>query len=131
MSIDQLNKNDVISTTPDDKVMLTISDHHAWDDEGKHLLQLQDKLNAYLQFIESGQILEDYPGAKNKEFIISLAVKYIPNENALLFLSRSRESILHYGFEFEWKVISSSDSSTYYHSLFGLQYTNLIGSYLS
>ena len=107
MSVDQLDKIDIISTTPEDKVMLTISDHLEWDDAGEHMLLLQDKLNVYLEFIEGGQIFEDYPQAKNKQLIISITMKYIPNENALVFLNRSKEVILNAGFEFKWQIINS------------------------
>jgi hypothetical protein len=37
-------------------VTLVISDHLDWDEnEGERLLVLQGKLNAYLEFVESGQ----------------------------------------------------------------------------
>ena len=115
MSIDQIDKIDIITTTPEDKVMLTISDHLEWDDTGEHMLLLQDKLNAYLQFIESGQIFDDYPVTKNKQVIISIAMKYIPNETALIFLSRSKEVILNAGIEFEWRIINSVESFQKWH----------------
>lgn len=106
MSIDRINKVDIISTTPDNKIVLTISDHHLWNDAGEHLILLQDKVNTYLQFIESGQIFEDYPNAKDKKVVISVDMKYEPNETSILFLTRCKEIILSAGFEFEWRTIS-------------------------
>jgi hypothetical protein len=48
-------------------MILTISDHLDWDeDEGEHLLVLQNKLNTYLEFIESGQIYAKVPQAVGK-----------------------------------------------------------------
>lgn len=44
-------------------VVLTIADDWSWDDQKKHLLALQEKLNAYFNFIESGEMLESYPDA--------------------------------------------------------------------
>ncbi|HGG9734529.1 TPA: DUF6572 domain-containing protein, partial [Neisseria meningitidis] len=39
-------------------LILTISDHLKWDNE--HLFLLQEKINSYIQYIESGQIFEDF-----------------------------------------------------------------------
>ncbi|MBB1283794.1 hypothetical protein HRH25_05350 [Flavisolibacter sp. BT320] len=52
MSIHQTDIIDIISTTPEGKVILTISDHHPWN-ETWHFQLLQDKINAYMQFIAS------------------------------------------------------------------------------
>ena len=81
MSIEQIDKIDFISTTSEGKVELTISDHLEWDAEKNHLLVLQNKINAYLDFVKSGQILEDYPSAENKEITISVVMKYAPKED--------------------------------------------------
>jgi len=105
MSIDQLDKIDAVSTTPDGKVMLTISDHLEWDEEGEHMMILQNKLNAYLQFIEGGQILEDYPQAINKDTVINVFMKYEPNSTSILFLNRCKEILINAGIGFEWKTI--------------------------
>lgn len=39
-------------------VSLTVLDDLDWSDEQKHLLLLQEKLNSYLAFIESGEVFE-------------------------------------------------------------------------
>ncbi len=44
-------------------VVLSIIDGWDWTDEAEHLMALQDKINAYLGFVESGQIGEVYPDA--------------------------------------------------------------------
>lgn len=105
MSVDQKDKVDFISTAPNGKVVLTISDHLLWDKENEHLLVLQDKLNSYLMFIESGEIFESYPAAKNKNLIIEVGMQYEPNEVGLIFLNRCKETILNAGIEFEWRQI--------------------------
>lgn len=103
MSINQTNIIDIIETTPEGKVVLTISDHHSWG-EAWHLQLLQDKINAYLQFIESGQILEDYPNAVGREVIIETAMKYQPTPEAALFLEKAKDIIKGAGFDFNWRV---------------------------
>lgn len=45
-------------------VTLTISDHLDWTDTVQHERLLEEKLNKYLAFVESGEILERYPEAR-------------------------------------------------------------------
>jgi hypothetical protein len=47
-------------------VVLTISDHLDWSDSVGHQTILQKKLNTYLAFVESGEILGQYPDAKDR-----------------------------------------------------------------
>ena len=103
MSVDQNDKVDVISVTEDGKVKLTISDHLPWDKENKHLIILQDKINSYLGFIESGEILESYPMAKDANLVISIVLKYAPFGDSLVFLSQCSEIVSKAGIGFEWR----------------------------
>jgi hypothetical protein len=105
MSVDQTGIIDIISTSSEGKVVLTISDHHSWD-ETWHLQLLQDKINAYLQFIESGQILESYPNAKGSEVMIETAMKYQPNSEAISFLESAKDIIKGAGYDFSWRVVN-------------------------
>lgn len=88
MSIDQTDVVDFISINlATDEVFLTITDHLQWD-SSEHLWLLQEKINAYLRFIESGEVFESYPDAKNRKFVIDVRCKYKPNQSALNFLQR-------------------------------------------
>lgn len=111
MSVNQTDIIDVISTTPDGMVVLTISDHHSWD-ETWHLQLLQDKINAYLQFIESGQIFDDYPNAAGRELIIETVMKFEPNQEAISFLEKAKEIITKTGTCFQWRVIRADEKHT-------------------
>src|SRR5687767_13676585 len=106
MSVDQKDTVDLISTSPDGNVMLTVCDHLPWDKENEHLLTLQGKLNSYLMFIESGEIFESYPTAKSKSLIIEIVMKYKPNEVALVFLTRSKETIENTGVQLRWRQLN-------------------------
>jgi hypothetical protein len=103
MSINQTGIIDIIGTTPDGKVMLTISDHHSWE-ETWHLQLLQDKINAYLQFIESGQIFDVYPNAVKRDLIIETTMKYQPTIEAISFLEKAKEIVEGAGIGFQWVV---------------------------
>ena len=108
MSIEQSDKIDFISITKSEKVQLTISDHLEWNNEEMHLLILQKKINAYLDFIQSEQIFEDYPNAKNRELKISVSMKYEPTENSLQTLENFKNFISEQGIEFDWNLIEGN-----------------------
>lgn len=106
MSVDQLDKVDFISTTSEGNVKLTISDHLEWDNKNGHLLILQNKINAYLNFIESGQIFDEYPTI-DKKLGIEIVLKYSPNEIANIFLNKCKTIINEQNIDFSWKVLEN------------------------
>lgn len=63
--------------------MLTISDHLDWDNEQGHLRTLQEKLNLYLAFIESGELLVKYPQAAGRHRRIDVVFRVQPAGEAL------------------------------------------------
>jgi hypothetical protein len=75
-----LDKEDVVDAVGIERetglVVLTIADSRDWDDEAKHLLALQAKLNAYFRFIETGQIWESYPNAAGKKLAIEVVSRF-------------------------------------------------------
>ena len=99
MSVEDSKIIDVIGTDPKGNIILTISDHLEWDEKLEHLLILQNKINDYLSFIESGQIYTNYPNAKGKNIIINIFTKFIPNESAEKFLRTARETIQSAGYD--------------------------------
>ena len=78
MSVEQIDRVDLIGVELDSgDVVLTISDHLDWkESDESHLLLLQEKINTYLSFVESGEILESYPSAEDRNVIISVVGKY-------------------------------------------------------
>ncbi|WP_261334802.1 DUF6572 domain-containing protein [Rhizobium leguminosarum] len=91
MSLDQTNVVDAIGV--DDatgELVLTITDHLEWTGSDKeHLLLLQEKLNTYLGFVESGEMLETYPDAKGRAVLIDVVCKYLPSQHAQRLLQQS------------------------------------------
>jgi len=77
MSIDELNKIDRIITYKEkSSVVLLLSDHLDWEEEGEHLMLLQDKLNIYLDFIQNGELVRHRPDLKGLPVTIRVAGKY-------------------------------------------------------
>ncbi|WP_044618999.1 DUF6572 domain-containing protein [Gynuella sunshinyii] len=102
MSIEDQDSVDVIAVNENGIVVLTILDHLEWDDE--HLYLLQEKINTYLAFIESGEVYETYPNSKGKEFKINVVCKYEPSLTAKEFFSRCATVINQAGFQFGHEV---------------------------
>ena len=52
-------------------LILLLTDGMDWSDMNRHLLLLQDKLNTYIWYIDSGQYKEKYPNVKGVELRVS------------------------------------------------------------
>jgi len=108
VSVDNPNVIDGIGVTRDAAIELVVSDHLEWDDANEHLLILQEKLNRYLAFIESGEVLERYPQAANGKIRIEAVFKFTPTAAARHFLAHARTAIQEAGFEFTWRVFDAA-----------------------
>ena len=90
MPIDKTTEVDFIGVDKaSDNVILTISDHLDWGNELNHLALLQEKINTYIAFIESGQIADDYPNGIGKKIIIEIVSKYEYPPIGLEFLNKA------------------------------------------
>ena len=77
MALESLDKVDAVGIENDTGfVIITIADNWDWEDEHKHLLALQAKLNAYFAFVESGQIWDTYPKALGRHLVIDVVGKF-------------------------------------------------------
>jgi hypothetical protein len=69
-------------------VVLTIADSWDWFEEHDHLLALQSKLDAYFEFVESGQVWDVYPAARGRQLVIDVVSKFSPPKAALEFMEK-------------------------------------------
>lgn len=76
-------------------VHLNIVDPLPWDDY--HLRLLREKLNAYLGFIETGEIYQSYPEATGRELVISILLRFRPNREAVAFFEQAKAVVQSYG----------------------------------
>lgn len=87
MSVDQRKTVDAIGTRKiDGHVILTISDHLPFDGDETRVVILQDKLNDYLAFVESGEIYNTYPASKGASIEILIVFKHVPDDRGTAFL---------------------------------------------
>jgi Family of unknown function (DUF6572) len=112
MAIDNAGVVDFISIDPTtDKVMLTIADHLEWDENtDEHTRLLREKLSTYVEFIESGELLEKYPKAKGREVIVNVVGKYPLNEEASAFYQQTSSAMERMGAKLRFQLgVSSED----------------------
>lgn len=107
MSVEQPRVIDVVSIeTKSGHVLLTVSDHLEWGDVNAHMRILQDKLNYYLAFVQSGEILQSYPRAAGRPVMIEVIFKHPPLPEATKLLQRTKQIIESAGFGFRWEHFS-------------------------
>ena len=100
MPVEDTNKIDFIS--PDESiVILTIADSLEWGNP-EHLYMLQEKLNTYLRFIESGELLEAYPEAKDKKLKIDVKLEHLPDKEGVEFLAKCTGVVMSAGYQFSY-----------------------------
>ena len=104
MAVDNPDVIDAVGTSRDTgEVVLTIADHLPWDERHEHLAVLEAKINRYLEFIESGQLAEEYTNAKPGLGVrIQVVFKYCPSRDDERFLEMARQTIEDAGWRFSW-----------------------------
>jgi hypothetical protein len=99
MSVQQSDTVDFIGvdkSTGD--VTLAIADDLDWSDEESHLEMLQNKINTYLRFIESGEISQSYPQAAGKRIVMEVVGKYDLCDSAQEFIRKAASIVEASGF---------------------------------
>ena len=89
-------------------MIVTVSDHLDWHDNLKHQTILQGKLNAYLRFVESGEILRSYPRAKDRRIAIRIVFRFAPDQEARHFLAQVGQIIEGAGIAFGYELFAVS-----------------------
>lgn len=105
MTIEQANTVDFVSVDPTtNEVVLTISDDLPWDAENNHLMHLQNKLNNYLAFIESGELLRAYPHAEGRGVVIDVVCQHPVSVCGQLFFVQAASIAKGAGFNLTYRV---------------------------
>jgi hypothetical protein len=86
-------------------VVLNISDHLDWSDEASHLKALEDKVNAYLSYLESGQLIEDMPEANGRRPTIAVYQQFAPTDAAQQVLERLQSALDAHGIGFTFDAL--------------------------
>jgi hypothetical protein len=102
MSVENTDTIDFIGTDNlSGKIILTISDHLDWTNGENHLRKLQEKLNTYLRFCESGELYKSYPKAVGRHIVFSVVMKHVLLPEGESFLEKVRAAMECAGFELQ------------------------------
>ncbi|GLS92610.1 hypothetical protein GCM10007916_36820 [Psychromonas marina] len=92
MSVVDTDSIDAIGLDKEAKrVFLTIVDPLVWDSENVHLFTLQEKINTYLHFVESGELLKAMPDSEGCDIAIELILKHMPTDDAISFFDKTMQ----------------------------------------
>ena len=110
MSIEQTDVVDAIGVQQESgEVFLTITDHLDWKGGNQnHLLLLQEKVNTYLAFVESGELLETYPDAKDRAVVINIVGKYPLSDEARQFIKQASSVISGAGMKLNFEPFQAA-----------------------
>jgi hypothetical protein len=108
MAVDEANVIDLASVNTTGEMVLTISDHLDWTNVIEHQTVLQNKLNAYLAFVESGEIFDRFPDAKGRQIVFNVVFKFKPDKESGQFLDRARKVIESAGFGLRHEIFAES-----------------------
>ncbi len=101
MSVSETDSIDAIGMEKEaERVFLSIIDPLLWDEDDVHLYTLQEKINTYLYFIESGELVKALPDAKGFDVAIELILKHMPSDTAITFFDKTTQILLDKGIIF-------------------------------
>lgn len=101
MGVEQATVIDFIGIdTVSGAVHLTIADALEWD--AAHRRLLQEKLNAYLAFVESGELCSVYPGAAERPLVLDVRLRYRPDADATRFLQGAAALVASAGLSLQY-----------------------------
>jgi hypothetical protein len=101
MSVVETDSIDAIGMEKEAKrVFLSIIDSLVWDQENVHLFTLQEKINTYLYFIESGELVKALPDAAGFDVAIEVILRHMPTDEAITFFDKTTQILLDKGIVF-------------------------------
>jgi hypothetical protein len=99
MGVENTNQVDIIGINKETGICtLTIVDSLDWTDKYEHLVILQEKINTYLSFIESGEIYKSYTPSEGKDFEINIRFMNPISPDCEHFLQHASQIISNAGF---------------------------------
>jgi len=106
MTIEQTNVVDILAIDKaTGNVKLVITDHRDWGvDSDEHLRLLQEKINTYLRFIESGEMLEARPDTRGRDVVIGIVGQYPLSEEAQGFFNAAQDVVKKAGLGLEFEL---------------------------
>jgi hypothetical protein len=108
VGVEDTNTVDFIGTDrTSGETVLTLVDALDWSEPHEHLVLLEEKLNTYLRFIESGEIYEQYPPAQGRDMAIEIAAKHSFPDCAKEFFEHAEDMTKNAGVRLCFKHIDA------------------------
>lgn len=104
MSVVDNKTVDGAGLTDDKGIILLITDHLDWSDEYQHLVMLQEKINAYITFLEEKQYEEIYKEEEIGYGIIEIHFLHNLTDNAKKFLQAVQNQVAELGIKIQYCV---------------------------
>jgi hypothetical protein len=76
-----------------DTLVLAMYEIRPWTGDEAHILQLQEKLNAYASFILDGEMAEAFPQFVGKPVEVQLRTRHQPDPLTLGFLNQAKDQL--------------------------------------
>jgi len=89
----------------EEELRLLLTDHLDWSNEYSHLLALQDKINAYIEFCEGQQYQEIYGDVTVERIVFEIHFRYEPTAKALHFLNIVQQQVIALKIVVEWCLV--------------------------
>lgn len=106
MSVTEANSVDVVvPDNQDGEVELVLVDHLPWkSDDENHLALLQEKINNYLAFVQTGQLIKEFPTARDRKIVLKINALYAPSEEGEKLLAAARPKVAELGIELRFDL---------------------------
>jgi hypothetical protein len=106
-----IDDTDIVDLLTIDKisgdVLLSITDHLPWGElDSAHLVLLQSKLNRYLSFIESGDMVGRFPETRGRKVVIIIVGKFSLSEQGANLVQNATVAIRQAGFDLRFRVLA-------------------------
>lgn len=111
MSVLDIDKIDGLGIDSNDNTLVfLISDHLPWESaEYEHLQLLQQKINSYIRFIQSGEYKKHYPEKNFEKFRIEVGFKHFYTDNVITFFALANSRIKSLNIDLKYKVVKPKD----------------------
>jgi hypothetical protein len=103
MSVSDANTVDAVGIEPDTgNALMIVSDDMDWSDIAGHINALQQKIGAYIAFIQSGQLDNSLPEGVGRPRKIGVIQQFEPPEIAVQILDQLGEQLSTFSIDFAW-----------------------------
>lgn len=104
MTVEDTGKIDVIKRIAGDgQLVLEIEDPLSWGSE-RHLFLLQEKVNTYVSFVETGQYLEHVDAQAGDQIRIEVVATHPPDATGQAFLFEIGERMARLGHALTYRI---------------------------